>query len=155
MNYCVKCGQMYSGAPEHHPCAVKSATLTTSAPLPASTPVPGPHDHGWAIQRIAELEAELKAERDKLKYASDSIRSYAAIADIFDSNSIVCLEHMVESINNERVTSRELREVLAAEREAHARTKERIKHNACTDPCDTEEGPCACGAWHKLGEDTK
>ena len=21
--------------------------------------------------------------------------------------------------------------------------------NACTDPCDNADGPCACGAWHK------
>ena len=23
--------------------------------------------------------------------------------------------------------------------------------NACTDPCDMWDGPCACGAWHKDG----
>ena len=22
--------------------------------------------------------------------------------------------------------------------------------NACTERCDIAEGPCACGAWHKL-----
>ena len=25
------------------------------------------------------------------------------------------------------------------------------KHNACTEPCDNPNGPCACGAWHKDG----
>lgn len=25
-------------------------------------------------------------------------------------------------------------------------------HNACSDPCDVLQGPCACGAWHKLYE---
>jgi len=23
-----------------------------------------------------------------------------------------------------------------------------VRHNACTDPCDFDLGPCACGAWH-------
>ena len=23
--------------------------------------------------------------------------------------------------------------------------------NACNDPCDMWDGPCACGAWHKDG----
>ena len=26
------------------------------------------------------------------------------------------------------------------------------RHNACTDPCDNPNGPCACGAWHKDGK---
>lgn len=21
--------------------------------------------------------------------------------------------------------------------------------NACSDPCDNDKGPCACGAWHQ------
>ncbi len=25
-------------------------------------------------------------------------------------------------------------------------------HNACTDPCDMIDGPCACGAWHSAKE---
>ena len=25
-------------------------------------------------------------------------------------------------------------------------------HNACTDPCDMLQGPCACGAWHSQEE---
>lgn len=25
------------------------------------------------------------------------------------------------------------------------------RYNACTDPCDMWDGPCACGAWHKDG----
>jgi len=25
-------------------------------------------------------------------------------------------------------------------------------YNACTDPCDMLEGPCACGAWHHQNE---
>lgn len=25
-------------------------------------------------------------------------------------------------------------------------------YNACTDPCDMLEGPCACGAWHHQAE---
>lgn len=25
-------------------------------------------------------------------------------------------------------------------------------HNACTDPCDMLQGPCACGAWHHQEE---
>ncbi len=25
-------------------------------------------------------------------------------------------------------------------------------YNACTDPCDMLQGPCACGAWHHLEE---
>lgn len=25
------------------------------------------------------------------------------------------------------------------------------RFNACTDPCDMFDGPCACGAWHKRG----
>ena len=25
-----------------------------------------------------------------------------------------------------------------------------ILHNACNYPCDMAEGPCACGAWHKM-----
>ena len=29
----------------------------------------------------------------------------------------------------------------------------RGKHfNACTDPCDMIDGPCACGAWHNVKE---
>lgn len=24
------------------------------------------------------------------------------------------------------------------------------QYNACNDPCDALEGPCACGAWHKV-----
>ena len=27
--------------------------------------------------------------------------------------------------------------------------------NACTEPCDFIEGPCACGAWHKLEDWTE
>jgi hypothetical protein len=23
-------------------------------------------------------------------------------------------------------------------------------HNACNEPCDVVDGPCACGAWHNL-----
>lgn len=30
--------------------------------------------------------------------------------------------------------------------------REKHKSNACTEPCDTRDGACACGAWHK-GED--
>lgn len=26
------------------------------------------------------------------------------------------------------------------------------QYNACTDPCDMWNGPCACGAWHKNGK---
>jgi len=26
------------------------------------------------------------------------------------------------------------------------------RHNACTEPCDMLEGPCACGAWHNKDE---
>lgn len=26
------------------------------------------------------------------------------------------------------------------------------QYNACTDACDSWNGPCACGAWHKAGE---
>lgn len=26
------------------------------------------------------------------------------------------------------------------------------RYNACTDPCDMLEGPCACGAWHRRDE---
>lgn len=26
------------------------------------------------------------------------------------------------------------------------------RFNACTDECDTFNGPCACGAWHKPDE---
>jgi hypothetical protein len=25
-------------------------------------------------------------------------------------------------------------------------------YNACTDPCDMLQGPCACGAWHHQEE---
>jgi hypothetical protein len=25
-------------------------------------------------------------------------------------------------------------------------------YNACTEPCDMLQGPCACGAWHRQGE---
>lgn len=25
-------------------------------------------------------------------------------------------------------------------------------YNACTDPCDMLQGPCACGAWHHQKE---
>lgn len=25
-------------------------------------------------------------------------------------------------------------------------------YNACTDPCDMLQGPCACGAWHSQEE---
>lgn len=25
-------------------------------------------------------------------------------------------------------------------------------YNGCNTPCDTLEGPCACGAWHQIGE---
>ena len=25
-------------------------------------------------------------------------------------------------------------------------------YNACTEPCDMLEGPCACGAWHQQEE---
>lgn len=25
------------------------------------------------------------------------------------------------------------------------------QYNACTDPCDMFDGPCACGAWHHEG----
>ncbi len=27
------------------------------------------------------------------------------------------------------------------------------RYNACTDPCDMINGPCACGAWHCLDEE--
>lgn len=26
------------------------------------------------------------------------------------------------------------------------------RYNACTDPCDTLDGPCACSAWHDEGD---
>ena len=25
-------------------------------------------------------------------------------------------------------------------------------YNACSDPCDMLQGPCACGAWHQQKE---
>jgi hypothetical protein len=25
-------------------------------------------------------------------------------------------------------------------------------HNACNERCDVIAGPCACGAWHSVGE---
>ena len=25
-------------------------------------------------------------------------------------------------------------------------------YNACNEPCDMREGPCACGGWHHAGD---
>lgn len=30
--------------------------------------------------------------------------------------------------------------------------EKRVYYNACTEPCDMYEGPCACGAWHTAEE---
>lgn len=27
------------------------------------------------------------------------------------------------------------------------------RYNACTDPCDIIDGPCACGTWHGMDDD--
>lgn len=28
----------------------------------------------------------------------------------------------------------------------------RYYNGGCTEPCDMIDGPCACGAWHRLDE---
>lgn len=59
-------------------------------------------------------------------------------------------------------TKNELKRLVAMSEDAAVQQRRAIvavpkhwpaRHNACTDPCDMLQGPCACGAYHSLDED--
>lgn len=99
--------------------------------------------------RIAGEQAAIRfAGRDIPRLPNDSTRAPAIEADRRGSllHARVHLLAALEEIESE------LRHSARATRPARGVDSHPV-YNANTDPCDTNYGPCACGAWHKPATD--
>ena len=65
------------------------------------------------------------------------------------SNDCKNCEDLVDKLTDAEKTIRHLRGKAEFGMPADMRGK---FFNACTEPCDMIDGPCACGAWHSAKE---